>query len=123
MSRFGRVKKHVAPKTGVESVSGAINIRQRCGVTMNRIDDHMVGIWHITTMPLRAKLIADHVVIEQSTTGRVISKIPQAIFLGLEPKEVVEILDRDLTKMAGEPVSILRRDFSGHNKNPFSSQN
>ena len=90
---------------------------------MNRLDEHMVGIWQITTMPLRAKLIAEHVVIEQSTTGRVISKIPQAIFLGLEPKEIVEILDRDLTKMVGAPVSILRTDFSGHNKNPFSSQN
>jgi hypothetical protein len=90
---------------------------------MSRIDDHMVGIWAITTMPIRAKLFQENVVIEQSTTGRVISKIPQAIFLGLEPKEVVEILDRDLTKMVGAPVSILRRDFSGHNKNPFSSQN
>jgi hypothetical protein len=89
---------------------------------MSRIDDHMVGIWAITTMPLRAKLFQDNVVIEQSTTGRVISsRFPQAIFLGLEPKEVVEILDRDLTKMVGEPVSILRRDFSGHNKNPFSA--
>ena len=90
---------------------------------MNRIDEHMVGIWAITTMPLRAKLFQDNVVIEQSTTGRVISSIPQAIFLGLEPKEVVEILNRDLSKMVGAPVSILRTDFSGHNKNPFSSQN
>ena len=90
---------------------------------MNRIDEHMVGIWQITTMPLRAKLFQDNVVIEQSTTGRVISSIPQAIFLGLEPKEIIEILDKDLSRITGVPVSILRTDFSGHRKNPFSSQN
>ena len=90
---------------------------------MSRIDDHMVGIWQITTMPLKAKLFQDNVVIEQSTTGKVISSIPQGIFLGLEPREIVEILDRDLTKTVGAPVSILRQDFSGHHKNPFSSQN
>ena len=90
---------------------------------MNRIDEHMVGLWQITTMPLKAKLFQDNVVIEQSTTGRVISSIPQAVFLGLEPKEIVEILDKDLTRITGAPVSILRQDFSGHKKNPFSSQN
>lgn len=89
---------------------------------MNRIEEHMVGIWQITNMPLRGKLSGDNVVIE-SNNGRQISSIPQALFLALEPKEIVEIIDRDLSKMNGEPVSILRTDFSGHRKNPFSSQN
>ncbi len=83
----------------------------------------MIGIWQITTIPLKATLDSDSVVIEQPVIGMIISKIPLPVFLGLEPKEIVEIIDRDLSKRAGEPVSVLRRDFSGHKKNPFSSQN
>jgi len=91
---------------------------------VNRIiEEHMVALWQITTMPLRATLSHDNVLIKQSTTGNVISTIPQAIFMSLEPKEIVEVLDRDLSKLTGEPVSILRTDFSGYKKNPFSSQN
>ncbi len=82
----------------------------------------MVGIWQITTMPLRSRLLGDNVIIETNSRQQ-ISSIPHAVFLALEPKEIVEILDRDLSKIRGEPVSILRTDFSGHNKNPFSSQN
>ena len=90
---------------------------------MNRIDEHMVGIWQITTMPLRARLSRGHVIIERSGTGKQVSSIPESIFLALEPIEVVGIIDKDLSKEIGESVSILRTDFSGHNKNPFSSQN
>ncbi len=123
MSKSGGVKKHVAHRIGVESVSGATNIKRKFGVVMNRIDEHMIGIWQITTIPLKATLDSDSVVIEQPVIGMIISKIPLPVFLGLEPKEIVEIIDRDLSKRAGEPVSVLRRDFSGHKKNPFSSQN
>ena len=90
---------------------------------MNRIEEHMIGIWQITTMPMKGKLSRGNVVIMQTATGREISSIPEAIFMSLEPKEIVEIIDRDLSKIVGAPVSVLRTDFSGHRKNPFSSQN
>ena len=110
--------------TGARSVSGATSIRLKFGVKpVNKIEEHMVSLWQITTMPLRATLSQDNVLIKQSITGTVISTIPQAIFMSLEPKEIVEVLNRDLSKITGEPVSILRTDFSGHKKNPFSSQN
>ena len=82
----------------------------------------MVGVWQITTIPLFAVLQGDNIIIN-SSTGRQLSSIPASIFFGLEPKEIVEVIDKQMTQREGRTVSILRQDFSGHKKNPFSSQN
>lgn len=89
---------------------------------MTRVEEHMLGIWQITTLAVRGRLSSGEVIIER-VSGQRISSIPLKIFLALEPKEIVEIIDKDLSKIVGEPVSILRSDFHGHKKNPFSSQN
>lgn len=82
----------------------------------------MLGIWQITTISVKGRVASGQVIIEK-VSGQQISSIPEAIFLSLEPKEIVEIIDKDLSKIVGEPVSILRTEFLGHKKNPFSSQN
>lgn len=89
---------------------------------MQEIGDKMVGVWQITTIPLFAVLEGDNIIIN-SSTGRQLSSIPASLFFGLEPKEIVEVIDKQMTQREGRAVSILRKDFSGHDKNPFSSQN
>ena len=89
---------------------------------MQEIGDKMVGVWQITTIPLFAVLEGDNIIIN-SSTGRQLSSIPASLFFGLEPKEIVEVIDKQMSQKAGHSVSILRQDFSGHDKNPFSSQN
>ena len=89
---------------------------------MQEIGDKMVGVWQITTIPLFAVLHGDNIIIN-SSTGRQLSSIPTSLFFGLEPKEIVEVIDKQMTQREGRVVSILRKDFSGHKKNPFSSQN
>jgi len=89
---------------------------------MQEIGDKMVGVWQITTIPLFAVLQGDNIIIN-SSTGRQLSSIPASLFFGLEPKEIVEVIDKQMTQREGRAVSILRKDFSGHDKNPFSSQN
>jgi len=89
---------------------------------MQEIGDKMVGVWQITTIPLFAVLQGDNIIIN-SSTGRQLSSIPTSLFFGLEPKEIVEVIDKQMTQREGRAVSILRQDFSGHKKNPFSSQN
>ena len=89
---------------------------------MQEIGDKMVGVWQITTIPLCAVLQGDNIIIN-SSTGRQLSSIPTSLFFGLEPKEIVEVIDKQMTQREGRAVSILRKDFSGHDKNPFSSQN
>ena len=89
---------------------------------MQEIGDKMVGVWQITTIPLFAVLQGDNIIIN-SSTGRQLSSIPTSLFFGLEPKEIVEVIDKQMTQREGRAVSILRKDFSGHDKNPFSSQN
>jgi len=102
----------------VRSVSRRANRRKR----MTRLEEHMLGIWQITTIPVQGRLASGQIIIEK-VSGQQISSIPEAIFLSLEPKEIVEIIDKDLSKIVGKPVSILRTEFRGHKKNPFSSQN
>lgn len=89
---------------------------------MTQFEERMLGIWQITTIPVNGRAASGHVIIEK-VSGQQISSIPEAIFLSLEPKEIVEIIDNDLSKLVGKPVSILRSEFRGHKKNPFSSQN
>ena len=89
---------------------------------MQDIGDKMVGVWQITTIPLFAVLQGGNIIIN-SSTGRQLSSIPTSLFFGLEPKEIVEVIDKQMTQREGRAVSILRKDFSGHDKNPFSSQN
>ena len=89
---------------------------------MQEIGDKMVGVWQITTIPLFAVLQGDNIIIN-SSTGRQLSSIPTSLFFGLEPKEIVEVIDKQMTQREGRAVSILSQDFSGHKKNPFSSQN
>tara|TARA_B100000131_G_scaffold305711_1_gene331967 strand:+ start:234 stop:506 length:273 start_codon:yes stop_codon:yes gene_type:complete len=90
---------------------------------LNDLENKLLGIFQIVTIPVSARVLDGLVIIELSGTRKQISSIPESIFFALEPKEIIEILDRDLTKKNGYPTSILRTDFSGHNKNPFSSQN
>ena len=89
---------------------------------MQEIGDKMVGVWHISKIPLFAVLQGDNIIIN-SSTGKQLSSIPTSLFFGLEPKEIVQFVEKQMTQREGRAVSILRNDFSGHNKNPFSSQN
>lgn len=91
---------------------------------MLELGDKMAGLYHITTANIKVKLAGDNfnlAVMIQPKTYNV--SIPRQIFYALEPKELVEIIDKSITGQAGEPISILRTRFDGHDKNPFSSQN
>jgi hypothetical protein len=101
----------------------SISIRDLGVSFLNDLEQKMLGIFQIVTIPVSARVLDGLVIIELSGTRKKISSIPESIFFALEPKEILEILDKDLTKMNGYKTSLLRTDFSGHKKNPFSSQN
>lgn len=93
---------------------------------MLELGDKMAGLYHITTAGLKAQVRADTVVVNvelEKPALKYTTDIPTKIFFALEPKEIVEIIDRNISKKAGQPISILRTRFDGHDKNPFSSQN
>ena len=91
---------------------------------MIELGDKMAGLYHITTASMRAKLAGDNIHLSVMVYPKNFDvSIPQKIFYALEPKEIVEIIDKSISGQNGEPISILRTRFDGHDKNPFSSQN
>ena len=65
----------------------------------------MVGVWQITTIPLFAVLQGDNIIIN-SSTGRQLSSIPASIFFGLEPKEIVEVIDKQNSNVMFNNVAL-----------------
>tara|TARA_B100000945_G_C20421328_1_gene618184 strand:+ start:2621 stop:2896 length:276 start_codon:yes stop_codon:yes gene_type:complete len=88
------------------------------------LGDKMAGLYHITTAGLKAEIVGDNVRLTVMTQPKKFNlSIPTKIFFALEPKEIVEMIDKSISGQNGEPISILRTRFDGHDKNPFSSQN
>ena len=73
---------------------------------MQEIGDKMVGVWHISTIPLFAVLQGDNIIIN-SSTGKQLSSIPTSLFFGLEPKEIVQFVEKQMTQREGRVISIL----------------
>jgi len=93
---------------------------------MLELGPKMAGVYHITIEQayLKAKIAGDNVKLQVRI--RLLQfevSIPTKIFFALEPKEIVQLVDKSISGQAGEPISILRTRFDGHDKNPFSSQN
>tara|TARA_B100000902_G_scaffold399356_1_gene469826 strand:+ start:145 stop:420 length:276 start_codon:yes stop_codon:yes gene_type:complete len=88
------------------------------------LGDKMAGLYHITTAGLKAEIVGDNVRLTVMTQPKKFNvSIPTKIFFALEPKEIVEMIDKSISGQNGGPISILRTRFDGHDKNPFSSQN
>ena len=91
---------------------------------MLELGDKMAGLYHITTAGIRAEIVGDNVHLAVMVYPKTFNlSIPTKVFFALEPKEIVEMIDKGISGQAGEPISILRTRFDGHDKNPFSSQN
>ena len=91
---------------------------------MIELGDKMAGLYHITTAGLKAEIVGDNVRLTVMTQPKKFNvSIPTKIFFALEPKEIVEMIEKSISGQNGEPISILRTRFDGHDKNPFSSQN
>ena len=74
---------------------------------MIELGDKMAGLYHITTAGLKAEIVGDNVRLTVMTQPKKFNlSIPTKIFFALEPKEIVEMIDKSISGQNGEPISI-----------------
>ena len=92
----------------------------------SQVDLKLIGLWQITKIPnLKAELVGDSMNFSWSHIKKQfeILKLPNAIFLSLEPIELRAFLEKAIQEKQGIDAKIWRSDLSHFRKDPFSSQN
>ena len=92
----------------------------------SQVDLKLIGLWQITKIPnLKAELVGDSMNFSWSHIKKQfeILKLPNAIFLSLEPIVLRAFLEKAIQEKQGIDAKIWRSDLSHFRKDPFSSQN